>query len=216
MAKLSYCALPIALIAVAATALAQESTTEATIWQTLKDMPVWIGAVIGAAIAGIFGFISLAGAALLNAHLNRRRDDRLRRQESRALASALLSELLTIIPALVARKTAVDGFMNKLKKEPASRSWIYRTMNFPSLMVSVYQSSLDRLGLLPPIIGSDIVFLYGEIDTFIHDMNILETEENIRLSGIRTPFEVVTRDLVGMIKRAEVLAPKLKALADEP
>jgi hypothetical protein len=45
------------------------------------------------AVGSILGFVGLAGAALLNAHLNRRRDDRIRKGEAKALALALGQEI---------------------------------------------------------------------------------------------------------------------------
>jgi hypothetical protein len=49
----------------------------------------------------VVGFVSLVGGALLNAHLNRRRDGWLRREEQRGVATALRAELAGCRQALL-------------------------------------------------------------------------------------------------------------------
>ena len=53
----------------------------------------FVGSFTGAAV----GLIAILIGALFNAHLNRRRDDRLRRLEARAAATALRAELSAVI-----------------------------------------------------------------------------------------------------------------------
>ncbi|EJC66171.1 hypothetical protein Rleg5DRAFT_1878 [Rhizobium leguminosarum bv. viciae WSM1455] len=52
--------------------------------------------LVGPAASFAFGLIGVVVGALFNAHLNRRRDDRLRDQETRAVAAALYGEILAI------------------------------------------------------------------------------------------------------------------------
>ena len=56
---------------------------EAGVWSALAKSPEAL-AFVGAVFTGVF--VVVVGA-LLNAHLNRRRDDRLRREEARALTA---------------------------------------------------------------------------------------------------------------------------------
>ena len=60
-----------------------------TFWQWLHDTSPGQATFIGS----VFGFLALLGGAWANAWLNRRRDDRLRREEQRAVATALRAEL---------------------------------------------------------------------------------------------------------------------------
>jgi hypothetical protein len=50
-------------------------------------------AFVGALIGSSIGLVALLLGALFNAELNRRRDDRLRREDRRAVATALRAEL---------------------------------------------------------------------------------------------------------------------------
>jgi hypothetical protein len=58
-------------------------------WQWLHDTSPGQATFIGS----VFGFLALLGGACANASLNRRRDDRLRREDQRAVATALRAEL---------------------------------------------------------------------------------------------------------------------------
>jgi hypothetical protein len=58
-------------------------------WSWLHDTSPGQATFLGALI----GFLALLGGALFNAWLNRRRDDRLRREEQRGVATALRAEL---------------------------------------------------------------------------------------------------------------------------
>jgi hypothetical protein len=59
------------------------------LWQWLHDTSPGQATFLGS----VFGFFALLGGALFNAWLNRRRDNWLRREEQRAVATALRAEL---------------------------------------------------------------------------------------------------------------------------
>ena len=62
----------------------------------LLDLWGWVGDLGQgqATVLGLVGgFFTLVAGALINAGLNRRRDDRLRREDQRAVATALRAEL---------------------------------------------------------------------------------------------------------------------------
>src|SRR2546423_1574309 len=56
----------------------------------------FVGAFTGSAV----GLVAILLGALYNAHLNRKRDDRLRRDEARSIAAAIRAELVAIITSL--------------------------------------------------------------------------------------------------------------------
>src|SRR5262245_405527 len=56
----------------------------------------------------VVGVVTLVGGALLNARLNRRRDDRLRREEQRAMATALRAELDRCRQILVSNSESLE------------------------------------------------------------------------------------------------------------
>jgi hypothetical protein len=62
----------------------------------LNQQPQGTASFLGTLAGSTLGFLALLAGALFNAHLNRRRDDRLREHERRALATALYAELQLI------------------------------------------------------------------------------------------------------------------------
>jgi hypothetical protein len=58
-------------------------------WQWLHDTSPGQATFIGS----VFGFLALLGGAWANASFNRKREDRLRREEQRGVATALRAEL---------------------------------------------------------------------------------------------------------------------------
>jgi len=66
-------------------------------WSWLRDTSPGQATFIGS----VFGFLALLGGAWANAWFNRRRDDRLRREEQRAVATALRAELAGCRSALL-------------------------------------------------------------------------------------------------------------------
>ena len=62
-------------------------------WDWLRDLSQGQASFLGSLTGAAVGLIALLLGALFNAHLNRRRDDRLRREDQRAVAIALRSEL---------------------------------------------------------------------------------------------------------------------------
>ena len=65
----------------------------ATYWQDIVAQPPSAAAFLGALAGAGGGLLAIILGALLNAELNRRRDDRLRREKTRALAVAISGEL---------------------------------------------------------------------------------------------------------------------------
>jgi len=59
----------------------------------LSQQPQGTASFIGTLAGSTLGFLALLAGALFNAHLNRRRDDRQRRHDRTALATALCAEL---------------------------------------------------------------------------------------------------------------------------
>jgi hypothetical protein len=64
-----------------------------TFWEWLQTAPQGQATFVGALTGSFLGLVALLLGALFNAHLNRKRDDRLRREDQQAVASALRAEL---------------------------------------------------------------------------------------------------------------------------
>jgi hypothetical protein len=62
-------------------------------WEWLQGLSGGAANFVGAIAGSAIGLIALLVGALFNSHLNRLRDDRIRREETRAVAAALMAEL---------------------------------------------------------------------------------------------------------------------------
>jgi hypothetical protein len=98
--------------------------------------PSFVGSFTGAAI----GLIALLLGALFNAHLNRRRDDRIRNEEARTSAIALKAELSGIVLAL--SRNVEDASNKQLQPNEGY------TVPDLSQAVRVLPHVLPKLGLL--------------------------------------------------------------------
>src|SRR5712672_3531284 len=74
-------------------------------WEWLSGLSGGAATFIGSLTGSLIGLLALLAGALFNAHLNRRRDDRLRKDETRAIATAIQAELLGIHRTLVDNAT---------------------------------------------------------------------------------------------------------------
>lgn len=117
--------------------------------------PVVIGAFTGSAI----GLIALMLGALFNAHLNRRRDDELRRMEAKSVAAAIRGELQSV------EDTLTYNAEQLLKSPPtASESFFLPDL---SHSVRMFPELAGKIGLLgDPAIVMEVIQTYIVIDQY--------------------------------------------------
>lgn len=115
--------------------------------------------VIGALVGSLIGFLTLVLGALFNAHLNRKRDDRLRQLETRGVAVALRAELAGIAESLTENS-------KKLRDDPPTSN---ESFFIPDLAHSVrmFQELASKVGLLgDTLIITEVVSAYVVIDQY--------------------------------------------------
>lgn len=122
----------------------------------MSSIAVWLSgqggpAIFSGAVTFLFGLLALIIGALVNAELNRKRDDRLRGEEAKAVAAGLYGEIL-LLRAEIARAANIVG-QTHLEEGRANstlkfdRHLLERiTLNDPIL----YRALAPRLGLLAP------------------------------------------------------------------
>src|SRR5262245_31040883 len=109
-------------------------------WQLLQNASQGQATFLGSLIGSSIGLIALLLGALFNAHLNRRRDNRLRREEREAVAAALMAELV--------------GFHNNLQSEEIALKMLCEQEQPANFFVSdivqvrVLPDMVPKLGLL--------------------------------------------------------------------
>ncbi|MBI2713335.1 MAG: hypothetical protein HYX37_02625 [Rhizobiales bacterium] len=126
--------------------------------QELKGWQTGIGAFLG------FGAIIVG--ALFNAHLNRKRDTRLRSDEMIAVASALYGEIVIVRQAVARMANAVahrfvEHGVGNIRDEPFDRHFIEQ-ITLPPLRL--YPSLAAKVGMLPSQIALEIVRFYARVE----------------------------------------------------
>jgi hypothetical protein len=102
----------------------------------LNQQPIGTASFLGTLAGSTLGFCALIAGALFNAYLNRHRDDRQRRQECTALATALSAELQLI------REILLDNC--KTLQDPVQGDGFF----VPAPAVQIMPKLIDRMGLL--------------------------------------------------------------------
>lgn len=152
----------------------------------------------------IGGFLSLAGAALLNADLQRRRDDRLRDEETKGLAQALASEVRSF--------TEISRvWHNRLNDIPRPAEGPPDNLKLP--VPSVYNGNVDNVGLLS--VWNDALldklakfhFIRERIETHIDYVKLiskdslnLDAQDKKRLADHFEGYVDVGRELYPLLK----------------
>jgi hypothetical protein len=77
-------------------------------WHWLEELSGGAAGFVGSVTGSSLGLVALLIGAMVNAHLNRRRDDRLRRDQTRSFAVALKSELKQLQAVLIQNADELD------------------------------------------------------------------------------------------------------------
>jgi len=121
-------------------------------------------------IAAIVAFCGLIVAALYNARLNRKRDERLRQEEVRSVAAALYGEMCVLRSraAGIARQTAAVYIAQGTNGRSTVKidEHFVRANTLPEQVL--YKALASKFGLLPPS-------LIIQITNFYENINLVET-----------------------------------------
>jgi hypothetical protein len=162
-----------------------ESTTalragseQLSMWNWLEGLKGGAPVVIGSLAGSSIGLFALLLGAFFNAHLNRRRDDRLRQIEISGVASALSAELNAIACAL-------ELNAKSLEKEPAG-------FVGPDIfhLVHLYPQMIPKLTLLDAESIRLVVDAYSMIEQHMQNcmlfgVDVTTTIPNRRILGVK-------------------------------
>jgi hypothetical protein len=124
-------------------------------WQWLHDLSPGQATFLG----WVVGFVTLVGGALLNSWLNRKRDDRLRREDQRAVATALRAELVTL-------SLSINSNSETLKKEGYLKPDEGFVAPDYSHSVRIMPEMVPKLGLLDQETIESVVDAYVVLEGF--------------------------------------------------
>jgi hypothetical protein len=99
----------------------------------------------------VVGVVTLVGGALFNARLNRKRDDRLRKEDQRAMAVALKTEL-------AGWKRHLEGFVERAKAPPSVK------LGFPLPTTRLLPDMVPKLGLFRSATIDQVIGAYDDVE----------------------------------------------------
>jgi hypothetical protein len=183
-----------------------------TYWQAIIALPASAAAFLGALSGAGGGLLAIILGALINAELNRRRDDRLRREEGRSLALSLRGEMLSVVDSYVRHQSVLALHLNDF----TNRTGVFEThpglptYSVPTHLacsVTIFSKCCDRLGLLEdPSLIANIAQFYTSIPQ-------VDELEDVAPEIYQTVCQGRVEVAETAIERAEFLAERLGAVA---
>lgn len=140
-------------------------------WDWIQQLSGGGGSFLGALAGSFFGLIAILLGALYNAHLNRQRDDRLRLEDSRALAAALVGELSAIVQACRRNLKWNEKFVEQGKAAAKTQKVEYDEVQLdsrvfglkPVLETPIFDANAGQLGALGTSLSCDLADVYQTI-----------------------------------------------------
>lgn len=171
-----------------------------------------------AAIGSILGFIGLILAALANAHLNRKRDDRLRDAEAITLALSLYGEIILLRNNIAAIASGLGAWFIDRGVHGNDLPDYYREI-FPVREATLYNALATKLGLLAPDILLPITKFYSDYDAAIGHLPKLFANDDRTVSygpeWVIAPAISAVEDVENGLRRIERLGG-IKTAAVQP
>lgn len=137
------------------------------LWHWIGELAPAQATVFGTTVGAVLGFGTLASGALLNAHLNRKRDLYLHQMQQLNLLRSLVIEITQISNLVRNQSALLEG--KDAKNETVS-------LINPSTLAVVYRNNLANLNLVPPQALIRIIPFYT---------GLLEHEYNVETYGGR-------------------------------
>ena len=170
------------------------------------ERPASAAAFLGALSGAGGGLLAIVIGALINAELNRRRDDRLRREEGRSLALSLQGEMLAVGDTfrrftqlwVTASKAAANYSDQKKELELPTEN---------ACSVAIFSKCCDRLGLLE---DSDLI---ANLAQFYPNLPTETKIESFKAESVPGDGRSYIGSADAAIKRSESLAKRLEAVA---
>lgn len=167
-------------------------------WKWLGQLPPSSASFVGTLTGSSLGLIALLLGALFNAHLNRKRDDRLRKEDARSVISALKAELSGISETLTQNAEHLDKHTSDFVVPDLAHS------------VRVMPVLLPRFGLLDIETTRDVIGIYVSIDQYCESLIMLggaiaannRADRRLIAMPVKSASSVakMNRDLAAMIK----------------
>ncbi len=140
-------------------------------WPVIEALSGGAAAFLGALVGAAAGLGAILVGALYNAKLNRRRDDRLRDEETRAIAAALRAEMHALEQFVTRGLRSINEW-----HESAHPISVAELTNFDIAEQTIFESLANKLGLLGTELALAIVTPHAVIGRIRTNMEALKNQ----------------------------------------
>jgi len=177
-------------------------------WQWLQTASQGQAAFVGVLIGSSIGLVALLLGALFNAELNRRRDDRLRREDQRAVATALRAELEGL------RRTLNDA-AETVSQEGYPRSDDQVQVPDLAQSIRIMPEVVSKLGLLDETTIIAVVDAYGMVEEYSAKLLLLGGRPGVTPDNFRRYVALPPDRLVPLAELNIVTAQVIQKALDQ-
>jgi hypothetical protein len=142
-------------------------------WEWLQGLAGGAATFVGSLTGSAAGLVALVIGALFNAYLNRKRDDRLRREEARSVAAALRAELAGVYSSLIS---------NAERLESEATSYVGPDM---SHSMRIIPAVVGKITLLDANIIREVVDAYVVLEQHLQNCMLMGATVNESIPGRR-------------------------------
>jgi hypothetical protein len=184
-------------------------------WQWLHDTSPGQATFLGS----VFGFLALLGGAWANASFNRKRDDRLRREEQRTVATALRAELEGLHRSLkenaeTLRLLQEDETLRLLQEDYVKAG---QQINVPDLAQSIriMPEVVSKLGLLDGKIIGAVITAYGVVEAYSAKMLLLGGRPGVTPDNFKRYVALPPDQVTRLVLLTDVTAEEIQKAIDQ-
>jgi hypothetical protein len=177
-------------------------------WQWLQTASQGQASFVGTLMGSFFGLVALLLGALFNAWLNRRRDDRLRREDQRTVATALRAEL--------------EGLHRSLKENAETLTQedyvkAGQQIAVPDLAQSIriMPKVVSKLGLLDGKIIGAVITAYGVVEAYSAKMLLLGGHPGVTPDNFKRYVALPPDQVTRLVLLTAVTAEEIQKAIDQ-
>jgi hypothetical protein len=176
-------------------------------WQWLQTASQGQASFVGTLMGSFFGLVALLLGALFNAWLNRRRDDRLRMEDQRTIATALRTEL--------------EGLHRSLKENAETlRQEDYEAgqqIAVPDLAQSIriMPKVVSKLGLLDGKIIGAVITAYGVVEAYSAKVLLLGGRPGVTPDNFKRYVGLPPDQVTRLVLLTDVTAEEIQKAIDQ-
>ena len=179
-------------------------------WQWLQTASQGQASFVGTLMGSFFGLVALLLGALFNAWLNRRRDDRLRREDQRTVAAALRAELEGLHRSL--KENA-----ETLSQEDYVKADQDQQINVPDLAQSIriMPKVVSKLGLLGGKTIGAVITAYGVVEAYSAKVLLLGGRPGVTPDNFKRYVALPPDQVTRLVLLTDVTAKEIQKAIDQ-